>query len=140
MKKLILLLLLIFLLVLSVPDLRTFAAPVIDPIGERIAVLSEPAVERVRAPFFRWKAEDEASALAKILQDQEAIGARLPRPREFQSFIQRRWVASREGLDPWGVPYYLEYTAHDVVVGSAGPDLEPGTSDDVRVSFPRKLR
>lgn len=140
MKKLLLLTLLLVLLVLSVPELRTFAAPVIDPAGEMIVQVSEPMVDRVRRPFLRWKAQDEARALAKLLRDQEAIGGRLPRPPDFQDFLRRRWIVERQGLDPWGVPYYLDYTPTEVVVGSSGPDLEPRTDDDIRVGFPRRLR
>ena len=139
-KKLLLLLLLVILLVLSIPELRESAQPVIDPAGEWLAEVSEPLVLKVTQPFLRWKAQDEARALAKLLQDQEAVGAALPRPREFQLFLRRRWIVSREGLDPWRVPYYLEYTPQEVVVGSAGPDLEPRTGDDIRVGFPRRLR
>lgn len=140
MKKLFLLLLLIVLLVLSVPELRVMAAPVIDPAGEALANVAGPAINRVREPLLRWKAKDEANALAKLLQEQEAIGAPMPRPRDFQTFLRRRWIVSREGLDPWHVPYYLEYTEREVVVGSPGPDLEPRTEDDIRVGFPRRLR
>lgn len=139
MRKLLLLMLLLVLLVLSVPELREFAAPVVDPAGEKLVELSEPLVERVRRPFMRWKAEDEARALANLLRDTEAIGGRLPRPREFQSFLRRRWIVEREGLDPWGQPYQLDYTSDEVVVVSPGPDRQGGTEDDIRVGFPRRL-
>ena len=139
MKKLLLLLLLV-LLFLTVPELRAFGAPVIDPVGAGIVRLSEPLVSAVRTPFMEWKARDEARALVKLLQDQEAIGSPLPRPRQFQDFLARRWIVDRGGLDPWGVPYYLRYTDREIQVGSAGPDLEPDTEDDIREGFPRRLR
>ena len=139
MKKVLLLLLLI-LLILSVPQLRSFAAPVIDPVGEKLAILVAPAVNAVRNPIFAWKARDEARAIIILLRDQEAIGRRLPTSRDFAAFLQQRHRINREGLDPWGVPYYIKYTQQGAVVGSAGPDLEMDTEDDVQEILPRRLR
>lgn len=138
MKKLLLLLLLI-LLFLTVPQLRSFAAPVIDPLGEKLATLVEPVVVKVRTPFLRWKARDEARAIVILLRDQEAIGQRLPSRREFGRWLERRYRANPEGIDPWGVPYYIEYTNRGVVVGSAGPDLAPDTEDDITEILPSRL-
>lgn len=138
--KTVLLLLLLILLVLSVPQLRAFAAPVIDPVGEQIVVVSQPLVDRIQKPFFEWKARDEARAIIILLRDHEAIGQPLPRPREFQEFLQRRHRSNRSGTDPWGSPYYIDYRQTEVVVGSAGADLEPKTEDDVTEAFPRRLR
>lgn len=138
--KNVLLLLLLILLVLSVPQLRAFAAPVIDPVGEQIVVVSQPLVDRVRKPFFEWKARDEARAIIILLRDHEAIGQPLPQPRDFQEFLQRRHRSNRSGIDPWGTPYYIDYRQTDVVVGSAGADLEPKTEDDITEALPRRLR
>ena len=138
MKKVLLLLLLI-LLVLTVPALRSFTAPVIDPVGEKLAILVAPVVNKVRTPFFEWKARDETRAIIKLLRDQEAIGQRLPTARDFDDFLRARHRANREGLDPWGVPYYIKYTSQGAVVGSAGADMEPGTADDVTEVLPRRL-
>lgn len=138
MKKVLLLLLLI-LLILTVPELRSFAAPVIDPVGETLAILVAPVVNKVRDPFFEWKARDEARAIVKLLRDQEAIGQRLPTARDFDDFLRTRHRANREGLDPWGIPYYLKYTQAGAVVGSAGADMEAGTEDDVTEVLPRRL-
>ena len=140
MKKLLLLLLLLVLLVLTVDPLREVASPVVDPAGAALAKASAPLVDLLMRPLLTWQARDEARALAKMLQDQDAIGNVLPRPPEFQAWIRRRWIVDREGRDPWDQPYYLDYTPTEVVVGSPGPDREPNTDDDVRVGFPRKLR
>ncbi|HUF14190.1 MAG TPA: hypothetical protein VMN78_13905 [Longimicrobiales bacterium] len=139
MKKVLLLLLLI-LLFLTVPPLRSFAAPVIDPVGEKLAILVSPVVDLVRTPFFEWKARDEARAIIKLMRDQEAIGQRLPTARDFDDFLRSRYRANREGLDPWGVPYYVKYTGQRAVVGSAGADMEVGTADDVTEVLPLRLR
>ena len=139
MKKVLLLLLLV-LLFLTVPSLRTLASPVIDPVGENIAVLAAPLVNKVRTPFLEWKARDETRAIVNLLRDHEAIGRPLPRPREFHDFLQRRYSVNRDGLDPWAMPYYIKYTDQAVVVGSAGPDLEPDTDDDIQELLPRRLR
>lgn len=139
MKK-VLLLLLIVLLFLSVPQLRSFAAPVIDPVGEKLAILMAPLVERVRNPFFEWRAKDETRAIVNLLRDHEALGLPLPRARDFHDFLQRRYRGNREGLDPWGIPYYIKYTDRGAVVGSAGADLVADTPDDIQEVLPRRLR
>ena len=140
MKKVLLLSLLVLLLVLTVPPLRSVASPVIDPLGERIAKLVEPLVMKVRTPFLEWKARDETRTIVNLMRDQEAIGQPLPRVREFHAWLQRRHRANPEGLDPWGMPYYVKYTDQGAVVGSPGSDLEPGTADDVTEVLPRRLR
>ena len=140
MTKKLLLLLLIILLVLSVPQLREAASPVIDPVGEKLAQLAEPVVVKVRTPFLEWKARDEARAIITLLRDQEAIGQRLPRTREFPNWLRMRFRVNPEGIDPWGMPYYIKYTNEGAVVGSPGPDLEPDTGDDITEILPRRLR
>ena len=139
MKKVLLLLLLI-LLVLSVPQLRAFVAPVTDPVGERVAILINPLVRRVQKPFFEWKARDEARAIIILMRDHEAIGQPLPTPRNFKEFLRQRFRANREGLDPWGMPYYIRYDQTGAVVGSPGADMEPNTEDDITEVLPRRLR
>ena len=140
MKKVLLLTLLLVLLVLNVPPVRRAAAPVIDPIGAGLAVIVEPVVVKVRTPFFEWRAKDETRAIVALMRDQEAIGQQLPRAREFHDWLQRRHRANPDGLDPWGMPYYVKYTDQGAVVGSAGPDLEPNTADDITEVLPRRLR
>lgn len=139
MTKKLLLLLLLVLLFLSVPELRAFAAPVIDPVGEKMAQLAEPLVVKVRTPFLEWKARDEARAIITLLRDQEAIGQRLPRTREFPNWLRMRFRVNPEGLDPWGLPYYIKYTDEGAIVGSGGPDMEPNTADDITEILPRRL-
>ena len=139
MKKVLLLLLLV-LLFLSVPQLRDIASPVIDPLGEGLAVLTEPVVLKIRTPFLEWKAKDETRAIVKLLRDQEAIGQRLPSAREFHDWLQRRHRANPDGLDPWGIPYYVKYTDAGAVVGSAGSDMLVNTADDISEVLPRRLR
>jgi len=139
MKK-VLLLLLIVLLLVSVPPLRSAAAPVLDPIGAALAVVFEPVVLKVRTPFYEWKAKDETRTIVNLLRDQEAIGQRLPTRRDFADWLRRRHRANPEGLDPWGMPYYIKYDNQGAVVGSAGADLEPNTADDITEVLPRRLR
>ena len=138
--KNVLLVLLLVLLFLTVPPLRAFAAPVIDPVGEKLAVLIEPVVVKVRTPFLEWRARDETRTIVTLLRDQEAIGQPLPRAREFQDWVQRRHRSNPDGLDPWGLPYYVKYTEAGAVVGSVGPDLLPNTADDITETLPRRLR
>lgn len=140
MKKVLLLSLLVLLLVLTIPPLRSIASPVIDPMGEKLAVLLEPVFVKVRTPFLEWKAKDEVRTIVNLMRDQEAIGQPLPRTREFHDWLQRRHRANPDGLDPWGLPYYVKYTDQGAVVGSVGPDLESNTADDVTEVLPRRLR
>ena len=140
MKKVLLLSLLVLLLVVSIPPLRAFASPVLDPLGVQLAKLFEPVVVKVQTPFFEWKAKDETRTIVNLMRDQEAIGQPLPRTREFHAWLQRRHRANRDGLDPWGMPYYVKYTDQGAVVGSPGPDLEPNTADDITEVLPRRLR
>jgi hypothetical protein len=139
MKKVLLLLLLV-LLFLSVPTLRSAAAPVIDPIGAGLAVVLEPLIVKVRTPFYEWKAKDETRAIVKLLRDQEALGQRLPTRRDFADWLRRRHRANPTGLDPWGMPYYIKYSSRGAAVGSAGADLEPDTPDDIIEVLPSRLR
>lgn len=140
MTKKLLLLLLLILLFLTVPPLRSFASPVIDPVGEQLARLAEPLVVKVRTPFLVWKAKDEARAIIILLRDQEAMGQRLPTNRDFRAWLRRRFRANPDGLDPWGLPYYLRFTNAGATVGSGGPDLEPNTADDITETLPARLR
>ena len=140
MKKALLLTLLVVLLFLNVPSLRRVGAPVIDPLGSALAVVVEPVVVKVRTPFFEWRAKDETRAIVGLMRDQEAIGQQLPRAREFHDWHQRRHRSNPDGLDPWGMPYYVKYTDQGAVVGSAGADLLPNTADDITEVLPRRLR
>jgi len=139
-KKTVLLLLLLLLLVVSVPPLRSAAAPVLDPAGAALAVVLGPVVDKVRTPFLEWKAKDETGAIVGLLRDQEVLGQSLPRAREFRGWLQRRHRANPDGLDPWGIPYYIKYANEGAIVGSAGADLLPDTPDDITDTLPRRFR
>lgn len=140
MMKNVLLLLLLLLLFLTVPPLRKVAAPVIDPIGEKLAIVMHPVVVKVQTPFMEWRAKDETRAIVALMKEQEALGLGLPRTREFQNFLQRRFRANRDGLDPWGIPYYVKYSDEGATVGSAGADLLTNTPDDITELLPRRFR
>lgn len=45
--------------------------------------------------------------------------------------VNRRELEADHASDPWGEPYDLRCTEHDVVVSSAGPDRQLGTADDI---------
>ena len=97
-------------------------------------------VVKVETPFKEWRAKDETRAIAALMRDQEALGLGLPKTREFADFLRRRHRSNREGLDPWGIPYYVKYTNEGAVVGSAGADLVVDTPDDITELLPRRLR
>ena len=81
--KNVLLLLLLVLLVLTVPSLRAFASPVIDPVGEKIVIVTQPLVDKVRRPFLEWKVRERVRDhgweqwVASWLQDLRLAGRTL---------------------------------------------------------------
>jgi hypothetical protein len=62
----------------------------------------------------------------------------LPNPREFARFLDNQRYIPRGALDPWQTPYLLTVTRDSIVVGSAGPDQERGTGDDLRHAVSRR--
>ncbi len=48
-------------------------------------------------------------------------------------------VAKRIRDDPWGTPYQFQCDGSDVLVSSAGPDLEFETDDDIATDDPEEV-
>jgi hypothetical protein len=138
MKTFGLLVLVAFLAVLTVPPLRQWAAPTLGPAADLIAGQMEPAVLRVRDPFYEWGTRKELRRFAKELQERHASRTPLPETENFPSYLARRHHS--DGFDRWGRPYYLLMAGDSVIVGSAGPDGIPFNEDDVREGFSRTTR
>ncbi|MGH7476014.1 MAG: hypothetical protein ACRELD_06975 [Longimicrobiales bacterium] len=138
MKKLILFAVLAVGAISYVPPLREAAEPVAGPLLERTSDVLGPVVAKLLDPVFRWSARGEAERYLRRLKEEQNLGFQLPTPGTFQAFVQKHATSGRGGNDPWGSPYFLEFTRDSIRVGSPGPDLESGTYDDVIVSAPRR--
>lgn len=56
---------------------------------------------------------------------------RYPTTAEGLEVLERERMIERLPLDPWGRPYLYKLEGDTPVVTSAGPDGQPGTTDDV---------
>lgn len=140
MRKLLLVLLAVTVVTSAVPPLRARVAPAVSP------VLGPPATyvwDQVRAlgtwtvdSIYRWSVKRDVSAITEQLRDHLATGEALPNPSNFSDFLLRNRMAG--AIDPWGEPYYLEVGSDSLFVGSAGPDGERGTDDDLIASMSRR--
>lgn len=108
---------LVFLLaaVLLVPSLRERA---------------RPQIEYVLSPIYRWEARNRVNEIYRVLERERAQGAPLPTPRDFRRFLEQR-EGPRAALDPWNEPFFLESGRRTFRIGSAGPDRQRGTVDDI---------
>jgi len=123
--------------VLAIPPVRAMAGPVLEP-GKAFLDRSVGKVfARSRDRVFSWSVRNEARSLAQELQKREISGQPLPRPQDFQTYLQRRTISGTPGLDKWGSPYYMLLGGDSVTVVSPGADRRPGTADDIRESVAR---
>lgn len=123
--------------VLAIPPVREIAGPVLEP-GKSLLDRSVGRVwVRGRDQVFRWSVRNEARTLAQELQKREVSGQPLPRPQDFQGYLQRRTISGTPGLDKWGSPYYMLLGGDSITVVSPGPDGRPGNGDDIREAVAR---
>lgn len=123
--------------VLAIPPVRGLAGPVLEP-GKALIDRSVGRLwVRGRDRVFGWSVRNEARTLAQELQKREISGQALPRPQDFQAYLQRRTISGAPGLDKWGFPYYMLLGGDSITVVSPGPDGRPGTDDDIRESVGR---
>ena len=112
-RKLFTLAFLALAVVMAVPSLRAELEEAVTPI-----------VDDVKGRFVPRR--------LRVMADQ--LDARLRRgddlPGSFEGWLRRDFTGSP--TDPWGNNYYLQATRQDYFVGSAGPDGEVGTDDDIR--------
>lgn len=71
-------------------------------------------------------------AMANQLDVRLGRGEDLPAPTVFPSWIRRDYTGPE--TDPWGNPWYVSSNRRTYTVGSAGPDGEQGTDDDIFVT------
>ncbi|CAN5317070.1 hypothetical protein BH23GEM4_BH23GEM4_25270 [soil metagenome] len=124
MRRLILFLIVGAVGVAITPSLRQRALPYVEP-------YAKPALD----PLFAWKTRSDLAEIARLLDTSRAMGQPLPEPGDFSAFLTRAMGEEGE-LDPWGNRYYLRKQRRQNVVGSPGPDSQPGTADDITRSIP----
>lgn len=123
--------------VLAIPPVREIAGPVLEPGKALLDRSVGRAWARGRDTVFRWSVRNEARTLAQELQKREISGQPLPRPQDFQAYLQRRTISGTPGLDKWGSPYYMLLGGDSITVVSPGPDGRPGNGDDIREAVVR---
>lgn len=138
MRKLLLWILVLIGMSTSVPAVRSRVGPRVLPVREYLVREVWPPLRRGLAPIYRWQANQEMREIARELRRRGMSFHPLPQPRDFSKFLEQQRYIPRGALDPWGNPYFLTVTRDSIVVGSAGPDDERGTADDMRHSVARR--
>lgn len=137
-KKLILLLVVFAVASATVPALRERVEPRVVPVWDTGLRRLEPVIELAMVPVHRWLAQHEAQSIARMLHSRAGASDRLPLPSDFPDYLRRNWRGGKQGRDPWGNWYYLVVSRDSITVGSAGPDGERNTEDDIRASVGRR--
>lgn len=137
MKKLFLVLVVLGGATLTVPELRAWARPHLEPAFGDVMDWWAERLHPVVDPALRWSATNELRTVLRSLQETSQMGQPLPDPPRFHVYVMQKHLSGRGGNDPWGTPYYLVVTQDSLIGGSAGPDRKRGTADDVRVSVSR---
>ncbi len=86
----------------------------------------------LREPFYKRSAASQVEEIARILEAEVAQGGDLPTRLTFPEFLQAKFPDPEKTVDPWGTPYYIQNELYAARVGSAGPDRQVGTEDDIR--------
>jgi len=137
-RKLFLVLVIAGTTVLTVPELRARARPHIEPAFGDVIDWWAGRLGPVAESALRWSATNELRAALRSLREDLQAGRPLPDPARFHTYVMQKHVSGRGGRDPWGSPYYLIVTRDSLIGGSAGPDRERDTADDILVSVPRR--
>jgi hypothetical protein len=115
MSRILAVLVLILAAVILVPTLRERAGP---------------QIEWALTPMYRWETKNRVNDVMRVLARERAQGATLPRPRDFERFMEAR-TGSPMARDPWGEPLFLEVSREGFRIGSTGQDRLRGTPDDI---------
>lgn len=116
----------------SIPPVHAKLRPIFDPIQRAIG----PVGEKMGRPAKRWAAKNEANVLLRKVAEEYASKKTMPTPSNFQLWVKTYTRGGNKGKDPWGSPYYFQRQAHQVTIGSRGPDKIARTPDDVTASAP----
>lgn len=116
----------------SIPPVHAKLRPLFDPIQRALG----PVGDKMGRPAKRWAAKNEANVLLRKIAEDFASKKTMPSPSSFQRWVKTNTRGGNKGMDPWGSPYYMLHKAHQVSVGSRGPDKIAQTPDDVVASAP----
>lgn len=128
MLKLVVVLLVALGFVSAYEPTRTKMAAATAPVLERLG----PAGRVALRPMHKWVARSEVNFIASQIELARTVGREVPTPRSFEGWMRQRLTTRNDGKDPWGKAYYFSVTASKSgIVGSAGPDGEQDTDDDI---------
>lgn len=85
-----------------------------------------PVIDGVKAKVVPGRLE----AMADQLEARVGRGEKFP--NNWPGWLERDYSSSAQ--DPWGNLYFLEIGRNDFTVGSAGPDGQEGTPDDIKLT------
>lgn len=108
---------------------------VIVALGVGMAVPStrEMMVEKATPVLDSFKAKLVPRRLEVMADQLEVrVGRGESYPSNWQGWLQRDYSGVPE--DPWGAFYYLQTNRDGFTVGSNGPDGQPNTDDDIKVT------
>jgi hypothetical protein len=134
MKRLILIVVVVWLATLSVPALRTRTAPPVVAAAAWAGGWLERPLSPITERYRRAKAEAQLGKTSRLMVSQRDLGQRPPQPHELPAYLTRHDIAPG-GLDPWGTPYHIAEEPDSIALISAGPDQRLGTADDLVVRF-----
>jgi hypothetical protein len=116
----------------SFPPTRRTISSALAPVLTKLGPVGDRAIEPTR----RYDARNEVDFIAQQIEHERTQGRAVPNPRTFQEWLKQRVTTRRDGIDPWGKPYYFVRTGNTHAIGSDGADGERGTADDIRASLP----
>ena len=116
----------------SIPPVRAKLDPIFHPLFEKIA----PLTTKIKMPYVRWRAKNDAQSILQKLVDDQMQGKPIPSPLVFHAWVVQNIHSDSHGKDPWGADFYYEKVPHEFKVGSKGPDGVRGNADDIIVTAP----
>lgn len=123
MRKLVLLIVLWLTVAWYFPDSRLWVKEMTSPVW---------------VPIVRWNAREEMRQVARDVVDYEVLSGKLPDRRKWLDWLDFRYPTEDLMKDPWGSIYQLQVWADSVGILSYGADRTRNTSDDFRVTQPRR--
>jgi hypothetical protein len=119
----------------GIPSIRARIAPPLEPVLTRLG----PIGKAIQTPAKRFNAKNEADVIVRKVADWKLQNRPMPTERGFTKWIQQNMRGlERDGMDPWGNPYYLVRADKHISVGSSAQDGVPHTDDDIRASAPTR--
>lgn len=106
----------------------------VPPVRQKVWPRLQPALN----PVYEWNARTEVNELRGLVKRADSMGRTVPTGEGFSTFVNQEAMQQDAATDPWGTPFYIMITGNEFQVGSAGRDLQPGTTDDI-LSTPEPL-